>query len=149
MEFGGAQCHWDSADLRICSGVFALYRFYLSCFKIPRALGIQRKVTKDKRAKVPRINTKSWLGRNHLYVQLGWFSPGLNARLLGINHDCCLLLRWLLITLAAAITVGFLYSGKSWCNYFCVMTPVQKSTVNPGLCWLNRPTLVIAKLPSS
>ncbi|MFQ3613265.1 MAG: cyclic nucleotide-binding domain-containing protein [Cyanobacteriota bacterium] len=94
--------------------------------QIPRALGIQRKVTKGKRAEVPRVNAESWLGKNYLYVQLGWFFLGLNARLLGINNDRGLLLGWLLITLAAAITVGFLYGGKSWCNYFCPMAPVQK-----------------------
>lgn len=94
--------------------------------QIPRALGIQRKVIKGKRAEVPRVNAESWLGKNYLYLQLGWFFLGLNARLLGINNDRWLLLGWLLITLAAAITVGFLYGGKSWCNYFCPMAPVQK-----------------------
>ncbi|MEN9226443.1 MAG: cyclic nucleotide-binding domain-containing protein [Thermostichus sp. HHBFW_bins_43] len=94
--------------------------------QIPRALGIQRKVTKGKRMEVPRIHADSWLGKNHLYVQMAWFFLGLNARLLGINNHRGLLLGWLLITIFSALAVGFLYGGKSWCNYFCPMAPVQK-----------------------
>jgi hypothetical protein len=94
--------------------------------QIPRALGIQRTVSKGKRAEVPRIQAESWLGKNYPYVQMGWFFVGLNARLLGINNDRWLLLGWLLITIGSAVLVGFLYGGKSWCNYFCPMAPVQK-----------------------
>ncbi len=94
--------------------------------QIPRALGIQRKVTKGKRTEVPRIPADSWLGKNYLYVQMAWFFLGLNARLLGINNHRGLLFGWLVFTLLSALAVGFLYGGKSWCNYFCPMAPVQK-----------------------
>ncbi|MEM8602767.1 MAG: EF-hand domain-containing protein, partial [Cyanobacteria bacterium P01_H01_bin.121] len=35
------------------------------------------------------------------------------------------------ITIIAAITVGFLYGGKAWCQYFCPMAPVQTIYAEP------------------
>lgn len=39
---------------------------------------------------------------------------------------------WLLFTVAAAIAVGYWYGGKSWCQYFCPMAPVQSIYSEPG-----------------
>lgn len=99
--------------------------------QLPRALGIQRKVkrvSKSGKTKyiVPTIKPDSWLGRNYLYLQMAWFFVGLCCRILFINADRTWLAVWLLFTIAAAITVGYLYGGKSWCNFFCPMAPVQK-----------------------
>jgi hypothetical protein len=33
---------------------------------------------------------------------------------------------FLIFTIVSAIAVGYLYGGKSWCQYFCPMAPVQK-----------------------
>jgi hypothetical protein len=41
------------------------------------------------------------------------------------NADRLVLGSWLVFTILAAITVGYLYGGKSWCQYFCPMAPVQ------------------------
>ncbi|HEY9664880.1 MAG TPA: hypothetical protein V6C65_41095, partial [Allocoleopsis sp.] len=65
------------------------------------------------------------LGRNALYVQFGLLFLGLNVRLLLVNSDRLLLGIFLITTILAAITVGFLYDGKTWCQYFCPMAPVQ------------------------
>lgn len=43
-----------------------------------------------------------------------------------------MLAAWLLFTIAAAILVGYLYGGKSWCQYFCPMAPVQTIYSEPG-----------------
>ena len=32
---------------------------------------------------------------------------------------------FLILTILCAITVGYLFAGKSWCHYFCPMAPVQ------------------------
>lgn len=37
----------------------------------------------------------------------------------------------LLLTIISAITVGYLYAGKSWCNYFCPFSPVQAVFTGP------------------
>lgn len=84
--------------------------------QIPRALGWQRKRI---------VNEKSWLAHNALSLQFGLLFIGLNLRLLLVNSDRLLLGIFLIATIFTAITVGFLYDGKTWCNYFCPMAPVQ------------------------
>ena len=37
----------------------------------------------------------------------------------------------MIATILAALTVGFLYGGKTWCQYFCPMAPVQKIYAEP------------------
>jgi hypothetical protein len=98
--------------------------------QLPRALGIQRK-RKVKgqngatRYELVKIRKDSWLGRNHLYVQFGLLGLGLAARLLVLNSDRIILGIFLLSTIGLAIAIGYLYEGKSWCQYFCPMAPVQ------------------------
>lgn len=105
--------------------------------QIPRALGIQRKrkivdpVTNEIRYQVVTVGENSWLGRNHLYVQFGLFILGLGIRILFVNGHRASLGYFLIITIACAILVGYLYAGKSWCNYFCPMSPVQMIYTGP------------------
>jgi CRP-like cAMP-binding protein len=104
--------------------------------QIPRSLGFQRKIKRvspngSVRFEIPRVNKDSWLGRNYLYLQMGWFFIGLCSRILFINADRLALAIWLLFTIICAILVGYLYGGKSWCNYFCPMAPVQKIYAEP------------------
>lgn len=99
--------------------------------QIPRALGIQRKRKVEARGggatryELFKVRKDSWLGKNHLYLQFGLLTFGLIARLLVLNSNAIALGIFLCATLAAAIVVGFLYEGKSWCQYFCPMAPVQ------------------------
>lgn len=105
--------------------------------QIPRALGIQRKrkvidpATGEMRREVVTISEHSWLGRNHLYVQFGLFVIGLGIRILFINSDRVALGGFLIGTILCAITIGYLYAGKSWCHYFCPMAPVQLVYTGP------------------
>jgi 4Fe-4S binding domain len=91
--------------------------------QIPRALGWQRKRL---------VKENSWLHRNHSSLQMGLLFLGLNIRLLFVNSDRVLLGIFLLLTILSAITIGFLYGGKTWCNYFCPMAPVQKIYSEPS-----------------
>ena len=91
--------------------------------QIPRALGIQKKRI---------VSENSWLHRNYLYLQFGLLFLGLNIRLLLVNSDRFLLGLFLLLTIGSAIAVGFLYGGKTWCNYFCPMAPVQMIYSEPS-----------------
>jgi hypothetical protein len=105
--------------------------------QIPRALGIQRQrrivdpKTGSVRHELVRISEQSWLGQNHLYVQFGLFVLGLGLRILLVNCHRLGLGLFLLFTIASAITVGYLYAGKSWCHYFCPMAPVQLVYTGP------------------
>ncbi|MBE9008952.1 hypothetical protein IQ250_01865 [Pseudanabaenaceae cyanobacterium LEGE 13415] len=105
--------------------------------QIPRALGIQRRrkivdrTTGEVRREVVTISEQSWLGRNHLYVQFGLFVFGLGLRILYVNSDRTALGSFLLITIVCAIVIGYLYAGKSWCQYFCPMAPVQMVYTGP------------------
>lgn len=106
--------------------------------QIPRLLGKQRQREKvnAKTGKVTyeliKIDPKSWIGRNHLYFQVGFLYVGMCLRLLFLNGDRIALGIWLLSTIAAAVTIGYLYAGKTWCQYFCPMAPVQKIFAEPG-----------------
>jgi hypothetical protein len=99
--------------------------------QIPRRLGIGRKVQKISptsgiaRLELVGVKSGSWLGQNYLYLQLFLFYLGLNIRILFANGNGAGLGIFLLVTIAASIVVGYLFKGKSWCQYFCPMAPVQ------------------------
>jgi hypothetical protein len=106
--------------------------------QIPRTLGWQRQLKRKNaqtgkvRFELAKIKPDSWLGKNYPYIQFGWLFMGLSGRILWFDADRIALALWLLFTIAAAITVGYLYGGKTWCNYFCPMAPVQKIYSEPG-----------------
>lgn len=106
--------------------------------QIPRALGWQRQFKRENkktgkvRYELAKVEPNSWLGRNYSYVQFGWLFAGLCGRILFFNADRLVLAGWLLFTVAAAIAVGYWYGGKSWCQYFCPMAPVQSIYSEPG-----------------
>ncbi|MCU0549720.1 MAG: cyclic nucleotide-binding domain-containing protein [Leptolyngbya sp. Prado105] len=99
--------------------------------QIPRALGWQRQFKRENqktgkvRYELAKVSADSWLGKNYPYVQFGWLFAGLCGRILFFNADRVVLGLWLLFTIIAAISVGYFYGGKSWCQYFCPMAPVQ------------------------
>ena len=90
--------------------------------QVPRILGWQRV---DNQGQPIRLHSNHWMVRYHTYFQLGFLYVGLCLRLLFLNVDSGWLGLWFLGTIAFAMTIGFLYAGKSWCQYFCPMAPVQ------------------------
>ncbi len=106
--------------------------------QIPRALGWQRQTrkrhpkTKEVRRQLAKVPPDSWLAKHYPALQFGWLFAGLCGRLLFFNADRLVLAAWLLFTIAAAITVGWLYGGKAWCQYFCPMAPVQSIYSTPA-----------------
>jgi hypothetical protein len=106
--------------------------------QIPRALGWQRQIKRDNpktgkaRYELVKVKPGSWLGRNYRYLQFGLLYLGLCARILFVNSDRLALAAWFGMTIVAAISVGYLYGGKSWCNYFCPMAPVQSIYAEPS-----------------
>ena len=94
--------------------------YFLS--QIPRALGLKPKLN---------INENTWLQRNHFYLQFTLLFIGLNSRILFINSARIALGLFLLTAIAAAITVVFLYGGRSWCHYVCPFGLVQTVFTGP------------------
>ena len=106
--------------------------------QIPRALGLQRQLTRlnaktgKARSEIAKVPADSWLGLHYGPLQFSWLFVGLCGRLLFFNADRLVLAGWLLFTIAAAITVGYLFGGKAWCQYFCPMAPVQAIYSTPS-----------------
>jgi CRP-like cAMP-binding protein len=106
--------------------------------QIPRALGWQRQFKRENaktgkvRYEIAKVKADSWLGKNYPYLQFGWLFVGLCGRILFFNADRWVLAGWLIFTIVAAIAVGYFYGGKSWCQYFCPMAPVQTIYSEPG-----------------
>jgi len=78
-----------------------------------------------------RIAENSWLGKNHLYIQFGLLFLGLALRLIWFNDNPIALGILLVVTILSAIVIGYLYGGRSWCHYFCPMSPVQTVISGP------------------
>ncbi|MFB2878647.1 4Fe-4S binding protein [Floridanema aerugineum] len=90
--------------------------------QITRALGWQPRL---------KIEKNPWLIRNHLYLQFALLFIGLNFRILFINSARAVLGTFLLVTILSAITVVFLYGGRSWCHYVCPFGVVQTVLTGP------------------
>ena len=97
-----------------------------------RAFGWQRTGRgKGGRIDVVRVTPDSWLGRHHVQLQWTLFIAGLSLRLLIVDSSSFGLGLFLLLTVVAAVLVGWAYGGKAWCQYVCPMGPVQTILIGP------------------
>ena len=94
--------------------------YFLS--QIPRALGLKPRLSIDK---------NRWLIHNHLYVQFALLFIGLNCRILLINSARSVFGCFLIFTILSAISIVFLYGGRSWCHYVCPFGIVQMVLTGP------------------
>ncbi len=94
--------------------------YFLS--QITRAFGLK-----------PRRNIENnqWLVRNHFYLQFFLLFLGLNSRILFVNSTRWILGLLFITTILSAITVVFLYGGRSWCHYVCPFGAVQTVFTGP------------------
>jgi hypothetical protein len=105
--------------------------------QLPKLLGLGRKRKSVQRRsgrvehKIVLVTRGSWLERNSWYLQFGLLFAGLNARLLFANSSRVGLALLLLGVISAAVAVGWLFGGKSWCNFFCPVNIVQKIYTEP------------------
>jgi hypothetical protein len=105
--------------------------------QFPRLLGLQRRkriqnaLGQTIRHEIFKISKDSWVGKNFLYLQFFLLFLGLNIRLLFVNSDRLALGVYLVLTLFSALVVGYLYGGKTWCQYICPMAPVQLIFTGP------------------
>lgn len=108
--------------------------------QIPRYIGRQRQELFPK---------DSWIARNHLFVQFGLLTGGVVARAVFLNSDRLLLGLTLSAIIGCALFVGWRYSGKPWCQYFCPIAPVQKYFSAPAGVFESAPHRVLSPIPKS
>lgn len=112
----------------------------LSAFsQIPRLFGWQRKIGKDGERQLALMQPNSFFARNALVIQFILFALGVTLRLTLTSANPHALVIFTLITLLLAISVGFLWGGKTWCHYFCPMNVVQLALSGPRGLNANRP----------
>ena len=75
--------------------------------------------------------TGKWLEANYALVQLGVLYLCLNLRLLATNGDGLVLGIFLGVLFFAALVVGLVYTGKTWCNFFCPVGVVERIYTEP------------------
>ena len=105
--------------------------------QIPRRLGIQRQRksinprTGNVQHKIVLVGHESWLERNFWFVQFGLLFAGVSARILFINSDSIALGVFFTSIILVSMIIGYFYGGKTWCNYICPLSPVQKVYSEP------------------
>ena len=105
--------------------------------QIPRRLGIGRRDTVvdprtgKRESRVRLVKAGGFLARYFWFVQFGLLWLGLSFRLLFINSDRFALAAFFSGVIVAAIAVGYLFGGKTWCQYLCPVSPVQKFYTEP------------------
>ena len=104
----------------------------LSAFsQIPRLLGWQRKKGSGAQRQLALVAPNSFLARHALLIQFSLFAIGVTLRLTLTSANPIALVGFTSATLLAALAVGFLFGGKTWCHYFCPMNIVQLAISGP------------------
>jgi hypothetical protein len=78
------------------------------------------------------LMAESFAGRYVWFIQFGFLWAGITGRILFMNSDRRILACFLLGIISLAALVGVFFGGKTWCNYFCPISPVQKIYTGPG-----------------
>ena len=72
-----------------------------------------------------------WLETNYYYVVFGVFFFSLWLRLIATNGDGHAIAAFFVVLSLAALLSGMLYTGKTWCNYLCPVSFVEKIYTEP------------------
>jgi hypothetical protein len=72
-----------------------------------------------------------WLAANYYRVALSIFAVSLWLRLVATNGDARAISIFFALLALAALTIGVLYTGKTWCNYFCPVSFIEKLYTEP------------------
>ena len=105
--------------------------------QIPRMFGRQSRLRLFSRTsglveeKLRLVDPESWLKKHFWYVQFGFLAFGLSTRLVAINASGPALGVFFLALITLSIAVGYLFGGKTWCNYICPISVVQRIYTEP------------------
>jgi NAD-dependent dihydropyrimidine dehydrogenase PreA subunit len=73
-----------------------------------------------------------WMGKHYLLVQFALLLVGLSLRLIATNGSAVWLAGFLGVVVVTALVVGFVYGGKTWCNFLCPVGVVEKIHTEPA-----------------
>lgn len=82
---------------------------------------ISQKLTWIEKRKVPE-----WFEENFYFFQYFLLFLSFNSRLILLNFDNIFLGLFFVYIIIAAFVVNLVYTGKSWCNFFCPVGVVEK-----------------------
>lgn len=72
-----------------------------------------------------------WLEANYYYMAFAVFFVSLWLRLIATNGDGQAIAIFFGLLSLTALIVGLLYTGKTWCNYFCPLSFIEKIYTEP------------------
>jgi len=72
-----------------------------------------------------------WLERNYYYVSFAVFFFSLWLRLIATNGSGAAISIFFIAISVAALLTGALYTGKTWCNYLCPVSFIEKIYTEP------------------
>jgi len=90
--------------------------------QVPRYLGVGGS----------RTLKKTWLANRYFGLQLTLMVIALTLRLVATNGTIWALVGFLVVAVLAAVIIGALYTGKTWCNYICPVGMVEKFYTEPS-----------------
>lgn len=71
------------------------------------------------------------LEANYYYVTVGMFILGLWLRLIAINGDGRMIALFFVVLSLMALASGLFFAGKTWCNYLCPVSFIEKIYTEP------------------
>lgn len=72
-----------------------------------------------------------WLEANYYYVAFSIFFVSLWMRLIATNGDGHAIAAFFVMITLAALIFGAFYTGKTWCNYICPLSFIEKIYTEP------------------
>jgi CRP-like cAMP-binding protein len=75
---------------------------------------------------IPKRKVPAWFENNLYYFQYGLLFTALALRLIILNYHTEFLGLFFLFTILAAFFINLIYTGKSWCNFFCPVGVVER-----------------------
>lgn len=85
-------------------------------------------------ARLKRPGTRKagpWLEANYYYVAFGVFFVSLWLRLIATNGDGQAITAFFVVLSLTGLLFGLLYTGKTWCNYICPVSFIEKIYTEP------------------
>lgn len=77
------------------------------------------------------LRASPWLEANYYYVSFGVFFMSLWMRLIATNGDGHAISAFFVMIAFAALIFGAFYTGKTWCNYICPLSFIEKIYTEP------------------
>lgn len=80
---------------------------------------------------VSRRRASPFLEANYHYIAAGGFAAAIWLRLTVVNGNATALVALLAAVSALAFITGVLFTGKTWCNFFCPVSFIEKFYTEP------------------